>query len=217
MPAVALLLRGGHRRAAAAQQRPMTLGGMSETMTTRQNDDQPAPCCEHAARTDRRVVREHAPPLWMEAAEIGAILVAAGGEGYTINASHKAGVPSVLAEVSGNGLWGEETVGRLSDGIARVMHYLGMISEPAPPLAASARIVTMWVPAAPCDGLWYAAKDLSEAISKGDVLGEIRDVFGKVLATIRSQKDGFILYRLTSLSVNEGEALLGVGTPLAPW
>ncbi|MGO4574317.1 hypothetical protein [Microvirga sp. 2TAF3] len=47
------------------------------------------------------------------------------------------------------------------------------------------------------------------------MLGEIKDVFGKVLATVRSEKEGFILYRLTSLAVNQGEALLGVSTPLA--
>lgn len=71
----------------------------------------------------------------------------------------------------------------------------------------------MWVPPAPCDGLWYPAKELSDPVGEGDALGEIRDVFGKVLATIRSERAGLILYRLTSLSVNQGEALLGVGTP----
>ncbi len=70
----------------------------------------------------------------------------------------------------------------------------------------------MWVPPAPCDGLWYPAKELSEPVENGEVLGEIRDVFGTVLSTIRSERAGFILYRLTSLSVNQGEALLGVGT-----
>ena len=72
----------------------------------------------------------------------------------------------------------------------------------------------MWVPPAPCDGLWYPAKELLDPVSEGEVLGEIRDVFGTVLATIRSERAGFILYRLTSLSVNRGEALLGVGTPM---
>ncbi len=146
------------------------------------------------------------------------VIVAAGGEGYTINAAHRIGVPSILPEVSGNGLWGEDMVGAMITGVERVMHHLEMIlgpvEEPAPePL----RAVTMWVPKAPCDGLWYAAKEISEPVAKGEILGEIRDVFGTVLATIHSEKEGFILYRLTSLPVNEGEALLGVGTPLADW
>jgi hypothetical protein len=144
------------------------------------------------------------------------VAVAAGGEGYTINAAYRIGIPSLLPEVSGNGLWGEETVGQMMAGIERVMHHLGMLAGPVQAAPqANPEFVTMWVPSAPVAGLWYAAKDLSEPVAAGEVLGEIRDVFGEVLATIRSEKEGFILYRLTSLSVNQGEALLGVGTPLS--
>jgi hypothetical protein len=143
------------------------------------------------------------------------VAVAAGGEGYTINAAYKLGVPSLLPEVSGNGLWSEETVGQMLAGIERVMHHLGMISGPVEPAPQeNPEFVTMWVPSAPVTGLWYPGKDLSEPVAAGEILGEIRDVFGTVLATISSNKDGFILYRLTSLTVNQGEALLGVGTPL---
>ena len=144
------------------------------------------------------------------------IAVEAGGEGYSINAASRVGVPGIIAEVGGNGLWGEATVGQMGAGVARVMHHLGMLDGPVEPAPqASPRRVTMWVPAAPSDGLWYPAKELSEPVASGEVLGEIRDVFGTVLATIRSEKAGFLLYRLTSLSVNRGEALLGVATPLA--
>ena len=144
------------------------------------------------------------------------VAVAAGGEGYTINAAGRLGVPSVLAEVGGNGLWDEAGVAQLADGIARVMGHLGMIaSARVPPARPAPRTVTMWVPSAPHDGLWYPAKDLSDPVEAGEVLGEIRDVFGTVLATVRSDRAGSILYRLTSLAVNRGEALLGVGTDLA--
>ncbi len=144
------------------------------------------------------------------------VAVEAGGEGYTINAAGKLGVPSVLAEVGGNGLWDETGVAQLHDGILRTMRHLGMLARdvPPPPQAAP-QVVTMWVPQAPADGLWYPAKELSEPVEAGEVLGEIRDVFGKVLAAVPSERTGFILYRLTSLSVNAGEALLGVGTPIA--
>lgn len=142
------------------------------------------------------------------------IAIAAGGEGYTINAAYKVGVPSLLPEISGNGLWGEEAVGDMIAGVERVMHHLGMIEGPVRPAPQEKPLfVTMWVPAAPVDGLWYAAKDLSQPVAVGDVLGEIRDVFGRTLATIRSEKAGIVLYRLTSLAVNRDEALLGVGTP----
>ena len=143
------------------------------------------------------------------------IAVAAGGEGYTINAAHKIGVPGIIAEVSGNGLWGEESVAEMTAGVERVMKHLGMVVGPVPPAAQERpQVVRMWVPPAPVSGLWYPAKELSDPVAAGEILGEIRDIFGKVLATIPSQESGFILYRLTSLSVNKSEALLGVATPV---
>lgn len=142
--------------------------------------------------------------------------VAAGGAGYTIDAAYKAGIPSILPEVSGNGLWGEATVGQMTAGLHRVMNHIGMTDDEVEPTPGETpNFVTMWVPTAPRTGLWYGRKDLSEPVAKGELLGEIKSVFGEVLASVYSEKDGFILYRLTSLSVNEGEALLGVGTPLS--
>ncbi len=138
--------------------------------------------------------------------------VAAGGSGYSVDASYKLGIPSILPEVSGNGLWGEPTVTQMTDGIRRVMQHMGMLPGEAP--VTPLDVVTMWVPTAPVTGLWYPKKDLGEPVATGELLGEIRTVFGETLASIRSENEGFILYRLTSLSVNEKEALLGVGTPV---
>jgi predicted deacylase len=142
------------------------------------------------------------------------VAVAAGGEGYTINAAGRLGVPSIIAEVGGNGLWDEAGVATMTTGIDRVLHHLGMVAGPVPAAPQERpRIVTMWVPAAGANGLWYPATEIGQPVAAGDVVGEIRDVFGAVRETIRSQQDGFILYRLSSLAVNRGEALLGVGTP----
>jgi len=143
------------------------------------------------------------------------IAVAAPPGGNSINGAHGVGVPCILPELSGNGLWDEGTVEMMLAGVRRVMAHLGMLAAPKPSLhAAAPKFVTMWVPQAPVDGLWYPSKELGEKVRAGEVLGEIRDVFGEVLATVRSEKDGFILYRLTSLAVNAKEALLGVGTRL---
>jgi predicted deacylase len=157
----------------------------------------------------------HGPSRALAAAFGLPIAVSAGGEGYTINAAGRMGIPSVLAEVGGNGLWDEAGVAQMGAGIRRAMHHLGMIDGPVePPPRPEPHVVTMWVPTAPCDGLWYPARDLGAAVAAGESVGEIRDVFGTVLATIPSEREGFVLYRLTSLAVNRGEALLGVGTTL---
>src|SRR5262249_19063220 len=123
------------------------------------------------------------------------VAVAAGGEGYTINAAGRLGVPSIIAEVSGNGLWDEESVDEMAAGIDRVLHHLGMVVHSGRPLPPEeTRIVTMWVPAAAADGLWYPRKQLGKPVARGEVLGEIRDVFGTVLETVRARDDGFLLY-----------------------
>lgn len=141
------------------------------------------------------------------------VAVAAGGEGYTINAAGRLGKPSVLAEVGGNGIWTEQGVAQLISGVDRVLAHLGMThAKPAP--AGPVQVVTMWVPTADEDGLWYPAKRIGDAVQTGETIGQIRTVFGDVIATIAAQHAGTVLYTLSSLHVSKGEALLGVGTPV---
>lgn len=143
------------------------------------------------------------------------VAIAAEGKTHTISAAADLGVPSLLPEIGGNGLWGEDTVGMMMTGIERVMKHIGMIDRAvSPPPQTLPEFVSFWVPAATATGLWYSAVEVGDEVTTGQTVGEIRDVFGAVLATIATEKTGRIVYRLSSLAVNEGEALLGVGTPL---
>ncbi len=139
------------------------------------------------------------------------VAVAAGGEGYSINAAGRLGKPSVLAEVGGNGVWTEAGVEQLLAGMERVLAHLGMI-DTTPPAAGPVSVVTMWVPTAEEDGFWYPAKQPGETVQAGEPIGEIRTMFGHVIATITAPDTGTVLYTLSSLWVNQGEALLGIGT-----
>ena len=141
------------------------------------------------------------------------VAVAAGGEGYTIDAAGRLGKPSVLAEVGGNGVWTEEGVGQLLAGIERVLAHLRMTRAKTEP-AARVQVVTMRVPTAEESGLWYPAKRIGDAVQVGETIGQLRTVFGDVVATIAARDAGRVLYTLSSLWVNKGEALLGVGTPI---
>ena len=143
------------------------------------------------------------------------IAIASEGRSHTIAGAADLGVPSLLPEVSGNGLWGEDTVNMMMAGIERVMKHIGMIDRAVePPPQAVPEFVSFWVPTAAATGLWYSAVEVGDEVATGETIGEIRDVFGKVLATTHAERPGKVVYRLTSLSVNEGEALLGIGTPL---
>ena len=143
------------------------------------------------------------------------VAIAATGKTHTISAAADLGVPSLLPEIGGNGLWGEETVAMMMDGVARVMKHIGMIDkEVAPAPQALPAFVSFWVPPATATGLWYPSVEVGDKVVSGQAIGEIRNVFGRSLATIRAEKPGTIVYCMTSLSVNEGDALLGIGTPL---
>ena len=154
----------------------------------------------------------HAPSEALAAVFGLPIAVGSQSKGNTISAAGALGIPSVLVEIGCNGLWDEADVEATLDGIERVMRHMQM-TEGAPNPVTAPRFMTMSVPLAPVSGLWYSAKRLSDQIAVGDRLGEIRDVFGTVLAAIVAEKPGEVLYQLTTLAVNAGEALVGIGIP----
>ena len=59
-------------------------------------------------------------------------LVSSETPGSTFSAASRKGIPSILAESGGQGIWTPEDVGLLTDGLDRVMRYLKMIPGPAP-------------------------------------------------------------------------------------
>ncbi len=138
------------------------------------------------------------------------ILIASLYEGFTVAAASMRGVPAIIAEVSGNGLWDDTSVGQLSDGLARVMHHLGMIEErPKPPPAVS--LMTLTFVSSAHQGLWYPYQTIGAEVAKDQPVGEIRNLLGERKNVIAAPLGGRVLFQMTSLSVNEGEALLGVG------
>jgi predicted deacylase len=141
------------------------------------------------------------------------IMVGANVSGTCISAAAALGVPSIIAEVSGNGLWDDAGVAQLMNGVSGVMSHLGMLKEDVHQAQRDPNQVVYWSPGAPVAGFWYPAKKVSDAVALNELIGEIRNVFGDVLATIRSEKAGLVLYRLTSLSVNKGDSLFGIGAP----
>ncbi len=61
------------------------------------------------------------------------IAIASEGKTHSISGASGLGIPSLLPEMSGNGLWGDDTVGELTAGIDRIMKHLGMIDRPVKP------------------------------------------------------------------------------------
>jgi hypothetical protein len=53
-------------------------------------------------------------------------------------------------------------------------------------------------------------------VRQGQPLGELRDYFGDSLAQISAPLGGVVLYRVTSLAVDPGDPLVGIGADTNP-
>lgn len=130
--------------------------------------------------------------------------------GSTYAAASQAGIPAVLAEAGGQGIWNEETVGILSNGLARVLAHSGMLDSS---LAPAEEVVDLdrwaWL-RADVDGLFYPIVDVGETVVTGQNLGRVADVFGATLQQLNAPLDGVILFLVSSLAMNSGDPLLAI-------
>jgi predicted deacylase len=60
-------------------------------------------------------------------------------------------------------------------------------------------------------GFWVASVKTGEQVQSGDVLGEVRDLYGDTLQTVRAESDGVVLFLTTSAAVKPNGLLMGLG------
>jgi uncharacterized protein len=141
--------------------------------------------------------------------------VESGSPGHSYSAAVAQGVPGLILESGGNGLWTEESVGLLLSGVRRILAHLGMLTGPAPAVAAPPTVCRMAGTAAPVAGFWHPAVKLGDSVAPNGVIGVIHDLAGPGKREIRTEQGGRVLYHSTSLAISQGEALVGIGVGLA--
>jgi hypothetical protein len=138
-------------------------------------------------------------------------LVCSETPGSTFCAASRAGIPSILAESGGQGIWTRDDVGLLTNGLDRLMRHLEMIPGGAPERAPFTLLDQFLWLRSDHGGFWYPSARVGEAVRKGQELGCIKDVEGRVLQTATSPADGRILFIVSSLAINRTDPLLAVG------
>jgi predicted deacylase len=116
----------------------------------------------------------------------------------------------VIAEAGGAGQLEARATDLLANGVTNALKLLRMLpGEPDPPRST---VLTRfeWLYSTPA-GFWVAATRTGEHAAKGDVLGEVRDLYGDTLETIEAPADGVILFLTTSAAVPANGLLLGLG------
>ena len=140
------------------------------------------------------------------------------GPGRSLGAAEELGVASIYVESSGSGRTRLDEMDRYHEGLQRVLHHLGMIDE-AP--AAESHPVVVRSPGdtdrgeqvrdgrvgAPADGLFVLATAVADRVEQGQLLGELWDETGEVLAEIASPQRGVVMMLRTATRVNELDTL----------
>jgi predicted deacylase len=137
-------------------------------------------------------------------------VVKSSASGHSYGAATKIGVPGVLLESGGNGLWSEDSVALLETGVELIMAKLGMLSHVSPAPKSAPRICRMAVTKAPVSGFWHPGVTPGATVERGATVGIIHDLVGAGKRTIVAEHSGPILYHVTSLAISEGEPLLGI-------
>jgi predicted deacylase len=138
-------------------------------------------------------------------------LVCSETPGSTFCAASRAGIPSILAESGGQGIWTPEDVARHTNGLHRLMGHLGMVPGGAPEPAPFRLLERFLWLRSEHRAFWYPAVAVNEAVKAGQNLGSVKDCEGKVLQMAVSPADGVVLFIVTSLAINEMDPLLAVG------
>jgi uncharacterized protein len=138
-------------------------------------------------------------------------LVCSETPGSTFSSASRAGIPSILAESGGQGIWTAEDVRWHTNGLNRLMRHLKMIPGAAPePVPFTLLERFLWLRSDHA-GFWYPAVAVNDAVKAGQNLGCVKDCEGHMLQTAISPADGIVLFIVSSLAINKTDPLLAVG------
>ncbi len=131
--------------------------------------------------------------------------------GSTYAAAASVGIPSVLAEIGGQGVWSDELVEEHKGGALGVLRYLGVLPGDQPVHDNQSLYETFAWMRAEKAGLFHPTIQIGEIVTEGQPIGRITDYFGNELQSLAAVASGEIVFLVTSLAMNTGDPLLAIG------
>lgn len=131
--------------------------------------------------------------------------------GTTFKTAAALGIPCIIAEAGQCGQLDVESTERLVRGCVNVARHLHILpGAPEPGVALTVFRDYPWV-RAEHTGCWYPAVRVGAMVQKGQMVGTIRDYFGTLVSEYSAPADGMVLLLATSLAMNAGDPLFGLG------
>ena len=130
---------------------------------------------------------------------------------YVSNTAITRGKPALTIESGGMAVTDEESIARIEKGIAGVLRHLGMRADGPPPVAQPTWIQRNEVLRASNTGIFQAAVERGQTVTKGALIGRITDFHARVIEEIRAPFAGEILYVIGTPPISKGEPVAMVG------
>jgi len=132
-------------------------------------------------------------------------------KGSVYSAAALAGIPSILSEAGGQGIWLPKDIKVHSLGLKRIMRHFGLLRGPKPRIVQTHLLNQFIWLRSEHEGYWYPEVPVGEKVIKGQLLGCIKDTWGDILQTINAPANGEVLFLVSSLAINNGDPLLSIG------
>ncbi len=130
--------------------------------------------------------------------------------GSTCGATVAAGIPSILTEVGGQGVWDEHQVTEHMASTLRVLYHLGVLPGEATPVLGQRVYDTFAWMRSEADGLFQPTTMAGERVEQSQSLGAVVDYFGHELQAVAAVTSGEVVFLVTSLAINAGDPLLAI-------
>jgi predicted deacylase len=131
------------------------------------------------------------------------------GASYAAAAALK--IPAIIAEVGQQGIYEQGSVTRHLHGLREVMIYLKMLPV-VPDRRRNHILLTdfVWMYTS-LSATYHPDVRVGEQVKKGQLVGELKDVFGETVEALLAPASGIVLFLVTSLAVRKGDPLLAIG------
>lgn len=129
--------------------------------------------------------------------------------GLTMTAQKEYGIPSVTSEAGTPYPVRERHIQFHYEGVMNILKYFKVLSG-EPTLADAAINPKGYRFKASNAGIWHSLHELGARVKKGELVGEVTDLFGNVLESHMAPEDAKVTFLRTFYSVNQGEALIGL-------
>jgi predicted deacylase len=121
------------------------------------------------------------------------------------------GVAAMLAESGGNGLPLEPDIARHVRGVTNILKTIGSLSGGAEGMTPPTVVQSFDWLRSPVEGIFRAHVRVDQRVAKGDVVGEMTDLVGEPLATLKAPVAGVVLFTVTSPAIKKDGLLLAIG------